>query len=825
MIWAMAWRNLLRRKRRTVLTLLAIVIGVASAFAVITAVDSTEKAFPVYLEEAFAKSDYVIYGTDSYFSDDVFQKARAIEGAVSVALVKQSTKLHIEDDNIKDIQKRIVLTGFSDLTTDNTKFKLIRGDLASNGAVITDQASAAMKVDVGDTLSFDTDQGIKTIEITAVVKYTTELMGPSSWAMAKYHHWAAALPLPTLQDWFGLNGKIQAVQMKADDKGELAKLEQQVDALTKRHGDIYMQPVTIDYSLDQQDTFFLALYLAGFLGIALSAFVIFNSLYVSVNERKKEFAALKTIGFTPEQLRRMVLLEVVLFSLIGTALGLLIGYGFAIVLKSIVLMMFGIHEQVVMELWKGLVVSVLAGLLVPLISALYPIRQAGKVSVIAALQENSAAKRLDRKWLAIVGAALIGSAFFIKHLLLIVPLMVGVTLLYPYMFRAFGYVLKPMYKVIFGFPGEVAARNLDRNLTRTSMTSLILCLGVSMIILMSSLNWAMIQSYERMIHSTYGGNLDIMFHHIEDDDLDRLRGTEGVADAETYALNTAIWNLNEQKRRLPVFGVEADWIDRFSLFTVAGVSNSELIRQLKADEIVMDQISFDLWGGKVGESVSLQTLDGFRPFTVVAVVHTMKNNGFGAFMSKEHFTQNFGVKYERNALVIKDGETSPLQLRENVFGQFGERVEEMWGPEDWVTVISMQNTSSYSIINFLIILSIIVSGIGITNTLLINIMERIREFGMMRAVGVARRQVLRMVQLEGLGFGMAAAAIGCIVGIVLIYITSTFVQINSLTFKFEVSWMILLACGLFGLIVSWISSLSPAAKAAKIPLSEAIRYE
>ncbi|WP_274364731.1 FtsX-like permease family protein [Paenibacillus thermotolerans] len=825
MIWQIAWRNLMRRKRRTFLTLLAIIIGVASTFAVITAVDSTEKAFPIYLKEAFAKSDLVVYGTDSYFSEDVYEEARNIEGAVFTAALKQNTKLYIEDENIDAIQKRIVLTGYSDLTTDNTKFKVVKGDLTSGGAVITEQAANALKLDIGQPISIETDEGIKTIEVSAIVKYTIELMGPPNWGMAKYHHWAAAVPLDKVQEWFGLEGKVQAVQIKALKGTDLESLEQQVDALTKRHNDIYMQPITLDYSLDQQDTFFLALYLAGFLGIALSAFVIFNSLFVSVNERKKEFAALKTIGFTPEQLRQLVLFEVVLFSLIGTALGLVIGYGFAIVLKSIVFAMFGIYDQVVMELWKGLVVSVLAGLLVPIVAALYPIRQAGKVSVIQALQENNAAKRLDKKWLVIVGILLIGSSFFIKHLLLIVPLMAGVTLLYPYLFKAFGVPLKPVYKRLFGFSGEVAARSLERNLTRTSMTSLILSLGVSMIILMSSLNWAMIQSYERVIYSTYGGNLDIMFHHVEDGDLERLRSTAGVAEAETYALNSAIWDLNEQKRRLPIFGVEERWIDRFPLFTVSGMSDSELIKSLKNDEIALDKISFDVWGGQIGESISLQTLDGYRPFKVVAVVDTMKNNGYGAFMSKDYFREHFGLKYERNALIIKDPNTSPLQLRENVFGQFGERLEEMWGPEDWVSVVSWQYTGAYSIINFLIILSIIVSGIGITNTLLINIMERIRELGMMRAVGVTRKQVVKMIRLEGLGLGLAAAVIGCIVGVVLIYITTTFIQINSLTFKFEVSWAILLACGLFGIVVSWISSLSPASKASKTPLTEALRYE
>ena len=203
----------------------------------------------------------------------------------------------------------------------------------------------------------------------------------------------------------------------------------------------------------------------------------------------------------------------------------------------------------------------------------------------------------------------------------------------------------------------------------------------------------------------------------------------------------------------------------------------------------------------------------------------MKNSGYSAFMKEEHFKENFGVKYERNVLVIKDEQMSPLQLRENIYDQFGERIEEMWGPEDWVSMIGGTITGSFSIINALVVLGIIVSGIGITNTLLINIMERVREIAMMRAVGVTRSQIIRMILLEGFGIGLAATVIGILFGILLIYITSGFVEINSLTFEFGVSPIILLIIFLFGILISLISSFTPSRRAAKTPLNEALRYE
>ncbi|WP_141334089.1 FtsX-like permease family protein [Paenibacillus sp. tmac-D7] len=826
-LWQIAWRNLMRRKLRTLLTVMSIVIGVASTFGVIASVDSAKKAFPLYLKAAFGKADYSIFGTEAYFSEEVFREVQKLGDTASVAVLKQNTKLYLEEEGITAIQKRVDLSGYSHLDTPLTNFKTIKGSLVAGGAIITDRTAKVWKADVGDTISLETDKGIRKIEISAIVKYTAELMGPSSWTMAKYHPWSVAVPLPVLQDWFGLSGKIESVQIMSLPGPDVMAVQQKIDELAKRYENIYMQPVVIDFNsqFKDADTFFLALYIAGCLGIALSAFVIFNSLYVSINERKKEFAALKTIGYTPEQLRAFVLFEVLLLSLIGTAAGLFIGYGLAYLLKNIIFMLFNVHDEGSMELSKGFVISIIAGVLVPIAASLYPIRQAGRVSVIAVLKENRSEKASLNKWQGIIGVLLILSSFFIKHLLLILPLLIGVALVFPYLFRMFIVLLRPVYRLLFGFSGEVATRNLTRNLGRTSMTSVILCLGIAMILLMSSLNSALIQTYERVIYSSYGGNLDIMFHHIEQTDLESLKKTEGVADAVTYPLQSVIWNLQGQKRKLPVYGVGAEWIDRFPLFAVSGTSHSGLINDLDKDEIIMDKISYGIWGGQIGESISLETLQGPVSFKVVAVVETMKNSGYGAFVSEDRFRDRFGLKYERNALVLKDENITPLQLRENIFNQFGVRIEEMFGPEDWVSVIGATYTGSFSVINFLVILSILISGIGITNTLMMNIMERVRELAMMRAVGVMRGQLIRMVLLEGFGIGLAATVIGCAFGILLIFITSTFLEIHSLTYQFGVSGTILLIIGLFGIFISLISSFTPASRAAKTSLSEALRYE
>ncbi len=825
-LFRMAWRNLMRRKTRTLLTTLSIVIGVASTFGVIASVDTAKRTFPLYLKAAFGKADFNLYGTQAYFPEEVLHDAEKLNGVTAVGVLKENTTLHLEKAGISAIQKRVELSGYSNLDTPVTDFKVEKGSLTSGGAVITDRTARAWNVNVGDTLSFDTKKGTKRIQIAAIVRYTVELMGPSSWMMANYHPWSVAVPLSIVQDWFGLQGKVENVQIKSAHSADMATLQSQIDQLVRHHKDIYMQPVVIDFKTQfkELDSFYFALYLAGFLGIALSALIIFNSMYVSMNERRKEFAALKTIGYTSRQLQAAVLQEVLLQAAVGTALGLVIGLGLATALKSLIFLVFSVYDEGSMVLGKGIVISVLAGILVPLAASMYPLRQVSKVTVAGVLKGDQIQTNRRKKWPVIVGSLLILSAFFIKHFLLVVPLMVGVAMVFPALLNLFTYLCKPVFRLVFGFSGEMALLNLKRNLSRASMTSVVLCQGIALIVLMSSLNSALLQTYERTIQATYGGNLDVQFHHMDASDLARLRATDGVADAQTYPEIDAVWNLKSEKRKLPVYGVGADWINRFPLFTTSG-QPSDLIKSLQDNEIVLDKISYQVWGGQVGQNIQLQTLDGPKDFKVVAVVDTMKNSGYGAFVSEASFRENFGITYEKHALVIKDKDTTPLQLRDHIFQQFGDRIEQMFGPEDWVTVVKATLTGSFSVINGLVVLSIIISGIGITNTLLINIMERIRELGMMRAVGLTRRQVTRMVLVEGLGIGVAATLIGAALGVLLVYLTSTFLEVHSLTYHFEVAWTSLLCTGLFGLLVSIFASLAPASRAAKTRLTEALRYE
>lgn len=145
-------------------------------------------------------------------------------------------------------------------------------------------------------------------------------------------------------------------------------------------------------------------------------------------------------------------------------------------------------------------------------------------------------------------------------------------------------------------------------------------------------------------------------------------------------------------------------------------------------------------------------------------------------------------------------------------------------PEE-IEAMEQQMGNIFFMLNALVGIGIVVAGIGILNTLLMNIMERMREIGAMRALGITRRQLRKMMIVEAFFIGAIAAFVGVIFGILLMYVTSLQdIELLS-SVPFVVSWSGVLGGIVFSIVVSMIACLIPSKQAVKIPVSDALKYD
>lgn len=178
-----------------------------------------------------------------------------------------------------------------------------------------------MGKDIGDTVTF---KGLGEIKVTGIVGFTSWLASPNSWEEAEGRSFRVMMDLDTLQEWTGLTDQISYIRLQHE--GGKDRLSQYQDELNRTP--LYVQPVVIDDLRNNDvDGLYSVFYLVSILALFISGFIIFNMIYSSVIERKKEFSIMKSLGYTNFNVFKLVFMEVFLLSLIGTVIALPLGYG------------------------------------------------------------------------------------------------------------------------------------------------------------------------------------------------------------------------------------------------------------------------------------------------------------------------------------------------------------------------------------------------------------------------------------------------------------------------------------------------------------------
>src|SRR5699024_4105170 len=310
-----------------------------------------------------------------------------------------------------------------------------------------------------------------------------------------------------------------------------------------RNSNVYIQPVVAD-DLQSNDisglyTFF---YLIAGLSMFISGFIVFNMIYTSVMERKREFAIMKSLGYSQSSVFRLVFIEVILLGLIGTAIGVPIGIWLGDMFMQALLGVFE-FDMVYMLNWKiPTLTAAVIGILFPVVFSLFPIYNAGRTSVLLTLKTTNQTYSSTWKYMlrTFIGVGLL-SFVFIDHPVSYLAILASVILLFPLLLFVLSQLLKPILNMFFGYPGSFAARNLTQHLNRNANTSAILAIGIAVILLLSAVIETAPEGYEKEIRSTYGGDLRVTSEMPwSDEDKATMLSYESVANVETLTEATPI---------------------------------------------------------------------------------------------------------------------------------------------------------------------------------------------------------------------------------------------------------------------------------------------
>ena len=652
----------------------------------------------------------------------------------------------------------------------------------------------------------------------------------------------AAWDVKTAQALLDRQGRYDAISVAAKDGTSSAQLVNAIKPLVSSDLEVKDSKVAAKDNAAQINDGMktIRLVLLGFGGIALlvGAFVIFNTLSITVAQRTREFATLRTLGASRKQVKRSVVLEGLVIGLAASAAGLVAGIGIA---KGMIALMSALGvdlpEASTVIATRTVTVSMLVGTSVTVLASVLPARRATRVPPIAAVREGSTlppsrfAAHSAKSGLAVLLASLaaLATGMFagVAGALMALLLVLGVLGLFMAIALLAPSLVKPLARVV-GWParraggvaGDLAGANAVRNPGRTASTAAALMIGLTLVTVVAALGAGITAGTKAaisdQIHADYivDGNEDLPFRA---DEGDKLASTPGVKAASHVRADEAL----VQGKENTITGVDPATIARF--YTFKWTSGSErTLAQLGTDGALVTKSYAKGEHLKVGSSVSVTTPSGAKRTLVVRGIYDppSANQLLGdVSMSQQAFDKAFeNPKNKYTFLAADAGADQALKAAAKDISDAKLHTGAAY-PADATKDMKVVLAMLYVLLGF----SVVVSLFGMVNTMVLSVFERTREIGMLRTIGMTRRQARRMIRHESVITALIGAALGLGLGLFLSGLASGAVGSESLPFTIPV--MPLIAFTLLSVIAGIGAAIMPARRASRLNVLDALHYE
>jgi putative ABC transport system permease protein len=849
-VTGLALKSLWARRIRALTTILAVMIGVAFVAGTYILTDTTFSAFDEIFEDSLAKTDVVITakeevrqetGETPSFDASVLPRVKRVDG-VRIAAGQIFTAGAIFDAENEQVGSKFAPKFIaSDLPESLETQTYVEGRVPRNAkeASLDEGAAKEAGLEVGDKLKLASVERVASYRLVGLTK-----LGSASWGGASI----AVVTLPEAQRITDKQREFDQVLIAADDGVSEETLKERVqEAVADPTLLVETAKENAERNSDQirDDLGFLriALFVFAFVALFVGAFLIFNTFSITVAQRIKEFGMLRTLGAGRGQILTSVIVEALAIGIVGALVGLAGGYAIAVGLNALfVAIGIDLPTTALVTKDRTIVVSLLIGIGVTLVSSLVPALRATRVPPIAALlalelprsRRRSAlyaglAILLGLAGLGLVLAGLFGGASGGSAAGLMgvgaVAVLLGVSLFSPRLVRPLASLAGRPLQLLRRLIGRLARENTQRNPSRTAVTAAALMIGLAVVAFVTVFAAGIKSSIATAVDESFQGELVLQntdgFSPISPKAAAAARQVPGVELVSTVRAAQAKV-VGGGKQRVSALAPDAgevltiDWIE----------GGPGALRSLSDGQVIVDKSLAGDESLEVGDRIRFLTQIGKRPqLEVVGEFEDKAELLGGAIVTQGLMASAFDQRDDFLDFI----RLAPGADAEKVQGALVKEMDrefpviEVRNQQELKENQEEQINQLLGLIYALLALAVIVSLFGIANTLALSIHERRRELGMLRAIGMSRRQVRTMIRYEAVITALIGAILGMIIGLVFAALIAQPLEDEGFALSYPVGQLILLL--VFAAFAGVLAAIGPARRASRLDVLESLHYE
>jgi putative ABC transport system permease protein len=779
-MWRVTIKGLLAHKLRLALTALAIVIGVTFIAGTLVLTDTLHNTFNTLFSNIYQNIDFQVRGVAQFGSGGTATRNPVPESVLST--VRGVPGVEAADGSVAGYAQYVAPDGKA-ITTGGAPTLGISFDpnpqlsqlRISQGTAPTSSNDVVMDLGTAEKYHFRVGEHVRillegptqTFTITGLARFGTanNLAGAT----------LAAFDTPTAQRLLGEVGKFDTVNVVTKPGTDSATVQRAIARALPRGEEVVTGQTVINEATSDvsQALGFLntALLVFAFIALFVGSFTIVNTFSIIVGQRTRELALLRIVGASRRQVFRSVLLEASIVGLVSSLIGLGLGVLAAVGLEAL-LSGFGLtlpSGPLVFEA-RTVIVCLVVGVGVTVVSAISPARRAVRIPPVAAVSDQQSEVEISLRrrftWgigITVVGVAALALGLTAPAIALVglgaVLIFIGVARLAPAVARPMASVIGRPLARLFGMSARLGRENSMRNPRRTAQTASALMVGLALVSAIAVFGASLSRSATSSVDNAISADLIITVpNNAQGGFSDTVGPTAAAVDGVT-ASSTVYQDQFEVKGSLENLTAVStrDVSDTVILNMTSGSSST-----LSDGQLLIDTTTANTKHLAVGDVVPVKfAKTGNATMRIGGVFKA--NQLIGSYLVGDgFFLSHFQNELPIAVLLKTDGSpgveqavshalTSYPNLKIQTKAQFEKSQE-------------AQVNQLLALVYVLLLLAVIIALIGIVNTLLLSVFERTHEIGLLRAVGMKRRQIRGMIRTESVILSVFGAIIGIIVG-------------------------------------------------------------